>query len=55
MKFINGWRFLFKENDRVHIEFRVSILTVFKLFLDFGNREFSVMVMNFGVKFKGAR
>ena len=51
MKFVNGWRYLYKDSNRIEVKFRVGKLTVFTLYVDFSDREVLVTVFNFGIGF----
>lgn len=51
MKLVNGWRYLFKDTDRFNIELRLRVVTVFRLYADLSNREFSVTLLNFRIEF----
>ena len=50
MKLVNGWRYIFKEPDRHNIEIRFGVVTVFRLYADFSDREFSLTVFNLRVE-----
>lgn len=47
MKFVNGWRYLFKDGNRINMELRIGILTLFRLYADFSDRVFSLTLINF--------
>lgn len=49
MRYINGWRYLFKETDRFHFGLRIGVLTVFELYADVSSREWRAVLLNFGV------
>lgn len=51
--FINGWSSKTKQWDRVNINVRISKLTILKLFFDVKNKEFELMILNFGLGIKG--
>lgn len=50
MKFINGWRFIAKDHDRVHIKIRISVLTILELYWDMTQQKWRVVVLNFGIE-----
>jgi hypothetical protein len=52
MKFINSWNSKSKQFDKIEIEIRLSIVTLFSLYVDFSKKEFKLCVMNFAIKNK---
>jgi hypothetical protein len=49
MKFINGWKYLWKDSDRVEVKLRGGLLTVVDVYIDFSDRRWRLVVLNFGV------
>jgi hypothetical protein len=47
MKFVNGWRYLAKNRDRVEVRLRIGLVTVFDLFIDVGGARWSITLCNF--------
>jgi hypothetical protein len=50
MKFINGWKYVQKDANRVEYRLRIGLLTVFDLFLDFSDRKVRATLLNFTVE-----
>jgi len=50
MRFINGWNYLYKDRDRVEFTLRVSIVTLFSIFIDFSAAEYKVTLLNFSLR-----
>lgn len=50
MKLVNGWKYIFKEADRFNLELRLGVVTVFRIYADFSDREFSLTVLNLRVE-----
>jgi len=51
MKFINSWTSLRKQHDKYVFELRISLLTLFKISIDFSSQEYSLFILNFGIRF----
>lgn len=51
MNLINSWNSLRKQHDKYVLELRISLLTIFKLSLDFSSKEYSLFILNFGIRF----
>lgn len=49
MKFTNGWRYLFKDGNRINLEVRISIITLLRIYLDFSDRDWSLTLLNFRI------
>jgi hypothetical protein len=49
MKFINGWKYVKKDSNRFHFGLRISVLTVYEVFIDVSDRAWKVVILNFGV------
>ena len=49
MKIINGWKYLWKDADRVEVKLRVGLLTVIDIYIDFSERKRRFVVLNYGV------
>lgn len=47
MKFVNGWRYLYKDRNRWNIEFRFGVFTLLRLYYDHSDRAWSVTVCNY--------
>ena len=47
MKFKNSWKSKTKQWDKIQINIRVGAVTVFNLDVDWGNKKFSLSIMNF--------
>lgn len=47
MKFTNGWKYVHKEADRLHINLRVGVFTFFEMYADTSDCEWSITVLNF--------
>ena len=50
MQFVNSWKAIRKQSDKVNIELRISTLTLFKFYFDISNLECELILMNFGLK-----
>lgn len=50
MRLVNGWNYLYKNWDRVEFRLRISIITIFEIYLDFSDREYSITVLNFKLR-----
>lgn len=50
MKFINGWKYMFKDSDRCHFGLRLGVLTVFEFFVDFSDKKWKIMLCNIGLQ-----
>jgi len=51
MKFTNGWHYVQKDGDRVDITFRISVITIFELKLDWSSKSARVTVFNFTLSY----
>lgn len=49
MRFINGWKWLAKNRDRVEVRLRIGLVTFFDLFIDVGDARWSVTLLNLTV------
>lgn len=47
MRHINGWRYIYKDRNRVHIELRLGKLTFFRLAMDPDDRIWALTLCNF--------
>lgn len=45
---INSWKPSNKQNDKVHVGLRLGKLTVLELGIDFSDKYFKLMILNFG-------
>lgn len=53
MKFYNSWNYLNSmDSDKLKIEFRVSRLTLFYLYIDLSDKYINIKILNFGIKNK---
>jgi hypothetical protein len=50
MKFINGWKYVKKDSNRFHFVLRISVLTVYEVFVDFSDKKWKIMVCNIGLQ-----
>lgn len=53
MKFVNGWRWMFKDGNRFDLTLRLGVVTVFCLLIDISDRYYALTVMNFRVEIGG--
>ena len=49
MKFTNSWTSVNKQKDKINFELRVSVVTIFKLYLDISDKKFKMVFFNFGL------
>lgn len=47
MKFVNGWNYTHKDNDRFELHLRVSFLTLIKVYIDISSRRWEFTLLNF--------
>lgn len=46
MRFVNGWKWLSKNRDRIEVRLRIGLLTIFDLFLDVGDARWNITLFN---------
>jgi hypothetical protein len=51
MKIINSWKSKVKQFDKFEITVRISILTIFELNIDFSEKSYRLIILNFGINF----
>ena len=49
MKFKNSWKSKSKQWDKLQINVRLGVVTVFNLDLDWSRRKFSLSILNFKI------
>ena len=49
MKFINGWKYMFKDSDRFHFGLRIGVLTVYEIAFDVSDGTWKVVLFNFAL------
>jgi len=50
MKLSQSWTSKLKQIDKLHIEIRISLVTVFKLSIDKSNNYYELTIANFTIK-----
>lgn len=49
MEFVNGWKYLTKDWNRVELKLRLSVLTVYEVYVDLSDLEYRFTLLNFTV------
>jgi len=47
MKLINGWRWMYKESDRLDINVRIGTVTLVRVYADISDRRLQLTLLNF--------
>ena len=50
MNFINSWKAINKQKDKLTILCRISTLTIFELSVDFSSKTYRLVLLNFGIE-----
>ncbi len=49
MEFVNGWKYLKKDWNRIEWKLRVSVVTLYEVYVDVSDKEYRFTLLNFSL------